>query len=105
MKLKLPSIKYRQIRSDLIQTYNILKGNDNLDVDQFFTLSSLNTRNNCLKLYKQTASSGTRSNFLSNRVFEFWNKLSEETKNARNKIEFKKSIDSELFSLKYEFYE
>ena len=104
-KLKLPSIKYRQIRSDLIQAYNIMHANDNLDVEQFFTFNNSNTRNNSLKVYKQSACSGTRSNFFSNRVFDFWNRLSGETKMAKNKNDFKKGIDLELHSLKYDFYD
>ena len=100
IQLNLPSIKYRQIRSDLFQAFNIIHSNDNLDLDQFFKFNNINTRNHYLKLSKVPARSGTRSNVFSNRVFDFWNKLSKETKNAKSKNEIKNRVDFELSSLK-----
>ena len=82
-----------------------MHANDNLDVEQFFTFNNSSTRNNSLKVYKQSACSGTRSNFFSNRVFDFWNRLSGETKMAKNKNDFKRGVDLELHSLKYDFYD
>lgn len=35
--LKLPSIKFRQIRGDLIQTFKIINNIDNLDCSDFFS--------------------------------------------------------------------
>ena len=68
-QLNLPSIKYRQMRGDLIQTYKIVHNIDNLDKDSFFRLNpSNNTRNSHLKLEKEFSKSSIRSNFLANRV-------------------------------------
>ena len=53
VELKLPSIKFRQLRSDLIQTYKIIHNIDNIDCNDFFTFDKYNkTRNNELKLFK-----------------------------------------------------
>ena len=46
VSLDLPSIKYRQIRADLIQTYKILHGIDNINKDNLFTLSNCNNTRN-----------------------------------------------------------
>ena len=48
-ELKLPSIKYRQLRGDLIQTYKIINSIDNVDYSEFFTLSNSSTRNSHTK--------------------------------------------------------
>ena len=54
--LKLPSIKYRQLRGDLIQTYKIITNIENVNCLDFFEIrESSNTRNSHLKLYKEFA--------------------------------------------------
>ena len=39
--LDLPSIKYIQTRSDLIQTYKIIHNIDNVNIEEFFTMSQV----------------------------------------------------------------
>ena len=104
--LDLPSIKYRQIRADLIQSYKILHDIDNIKKEDFFELSNTNiTRNSHhLKLFKPYAKSMVRSNFLPNRIIDLWNKLSPSCRDSTNMLSFKKSVDFELSHLKYEYY-
>ena len=103
--LNLPSIKYRQLRGDLIQTYKIVHNIDNLDKDNFFKPNpSTTTRNSQLKLEKEFSKSSIRANFLSNRVKNSWNGLPEKIKTAENLNSFKNLIDEELFHLKYSYY-
>ena len=101
--LKLPSIKYRQVRADLIQTYKIIHSIDNLSCSEFFTFCNNQTRNSKLKLYKQHASSKIRSNYFTNRVNNFWNSLSESSREALSINEFKNKIDKELYNIMYEY--
>ena len=104
-QLNLPSIKYRQMRGDLIQTYKIIHNIDNLDKDSFFRLNpSNNTRNSHLKLEKEFSKSSTRSNFLSNRIKNLWNGLPERVKAAEDLNTFKNLIDLELHVHKFSFY-
>ncbi len=44
------TLKDRRIRLDLIQTYKILHGIDNVDYAKYFTLNTNKTRNNGYKL-------------------------------------------------------
>ena len=104
-ELKLPSIKYRQLRGDLIQTFKIIHNIDNVKCDDFFTINSNNTRNSDLKLYKERARTNIRSNFLTYRINNLWNSLSTSTKTSKTVNTFKNSIDSELTHLTYDFYE
>ena len=80
-KLKLPCLKYKQTRNDLIQTYTIVHGIDNLNPSHFYKFS---TRNTSLKLYKEFAKSTPRTNFLSLRINSTWNSLSHVARTARN---------------------
>ena len=103
--LNLPSLKYRRLRGDLIQTYKIIHNIDNINVDNFFKFCDRSTRNNDLKLYKEFAKTNIRSNFLSYRVNDTWNSLSNSAKTAKDILNFKILIDIELSHLKYVFDE
>ena len=99
--LNLPSIQYRQLRGDLIQTYKIVHDIDNVTkLDFFHANPSTKTRKSYLKLEKEYARSTARCNFLSNRVKNYWNDLSFEAKSAKDVNTFKNYIDKELSSLR-----
>lgn len=83
-RLGLPSIKYRQIRADLIQTYKIIHRIDNLTCSDFFHFSNNQTRNSKLKLFKEQATTNVRRIFLTNRANNYWKSLSELTRDASN---------------------
>ena len=101
--LKLPSIKYRQIRNDIIQTYKIIHNIDNIDGNSLFQVNNVNTRNPDSKLYKCYSRTNIRSNYFSNRVNNIWNSLSETTKNSPDMDKLKQNIDMELADLIYDF--
>ena len=102
--LGLPSIRYRQIRSDLIQAYKIINKIDNLNCENFFKFTSHEkTRNNTLKIYKPYARTNIRKKIFSYRVVDFWNKLSPSTKTSPDLTKFKINIDKDLVDLKYNF--
>ena len=101
--LKLPSIKYRQIRNDIIQTYKIIHNIDNIDGNSLFQVNNVNTRNPDSKLYKCYSRTNIRSNYFSNRVNNIWNSLSETTKNSPDMDKLKQNIDMELADLTYDF--
>ena len=103
LDLKLPSVKYRQLRADLIQTYKIVHNIDNLNRSDFFTFNKNNTRKSNLKLNKEHAQCNTRKNFLSVRINNTWNALKEDTRAAENLLKFKIRIDSELSDKEYEY--
>ena len=55
-KLKLTTLEERRIRGDMIQTFKIIKGIDNIPAEKFFTVNK-------------------RKGFFSQRVVNNWNKL------------------------------
>ncbi len=63
------------IRLDLIKTYKILHGVDNVDHAKYFTLNTNKTRNNGYKLKAKTHTTNTLGNSFNYRVVKIWNSL------------------------------
>ena len=92
---KLPSLKYRRFRGDLIQVFKILNGIDDLEVGDFFTISTSNTRYAPTNLYIKTAATNIKYHCFSRRSARYWNGLSKRTKNANSLNDFKKLLDAD----------
>ena len=75
--LKIPSLEYRRIRGDLIETFKIThKFYDSRVTGGLFTLSKNNsTRSNGYKLEKTSFNSNQYKHFFTNRVINLWNSL------------------------------
>ena len=73
--LNMFSLKKRRLRGDLIQAFKILKGIDNIKVENVFTLNTNQTRNNGLKLTGRRFNGEIGRNNFVNRVVNEWNKL------------------------------
>ena len=82
-QLKLTTLLERRMRGDLIETFKILRGINNYGEDLFKV-----SRGGTKLLYASSANS-EKSGFLSNRVVNYWNKLSPEVRDAQNVLQFK----------------
>ncbi|MCP3851727.1 MAG: hypothetical protein GY694_16045, partial [Gammaproteobacteria bacterium] len=100
--LQLPSLKYRRLRGDLIQTFNIIsKGNDQ-EISKFFNLNQSScTRGHNFKLNKVHTKTNMRMHSFTNRVINAWNNLPQDTVNAPDVDTFKKLLDGDLLNLLY----
>ena len=94
-KLGLPSLEYRRFRGDLIQTYKIAhKLYDRPSVNSLFVFSdSSRLRGHRFKVVKFRTNQRQYQHFYSNRIVNEWNKLSDDTVNAKTLNEFKNKID------------
>lgn len=100
--LKLPSMKYRRQRGDMIQTYKIMKGIDRLDPESLFTRSTyMATRGHTDKLQVQHSNTELRRRFFCNRVVTDWNSLPLTAINAESVNAFKAALDKHWASQKY----
>ena len=64
--LNLPSLKYRRIRGDMITVYKLIHNMFAIDSSDFFTPATTSiTRGHTLKLFKPSATTRSRSDFLS----------------------------------------
>ena len=101
--LKLPSLEYRRVRGDLIETYKIKTGlYDPITTSTLFDLPyNKNTRNNSSKIFKKRAKQKPYQKFFTNRIVNLWNSLPKFVVQAKNLNDFKNKIDSHLNEHKY----
>jgi hypothetical protein len=92
-KLKLPTLKFRRHRGDMIETYKILHRVYDTDPGIFFHRSQTNTRGHTLKLEKRRAETPCRYRTFSTRVINSWNSLPEEVVSAPSLQAFKNRLD------------
>ena len=104
-RLKLPSLEYRRLRGDMIETFKILNG----FYDTAISNSLLNqanqtvqfTRGHSFKLTKQFVKSTKYAHFFTNRIVNAWNSLSTNTVSAGTLNSFKNNFDKECNSKMY----
>jgi len=94
--MDLPTLLYRRLRGDTIETYKYLHGEYQTDIS-FLPLRQSNngvtTRGHCLKLMKKDCKTAVRANFLSYRIVNFWNSLREYAVTADSVNTFKGRFD------------
>jgi len=91
--LKLPSMKYRFKRGDMIMVFKILHDKDNC-MNSFFEINSDSvTRGHNLKLKKPLVVTSARKHFFSMRVINDWNDLPMDIVNAPSIETFKAKLD------------
>ena len=97
-RLKLPTLAYRRVRSDMIECYKILHQVYNTDAEKFFKLDAKNhdkpqTRGHHLKLYYKRSNKNIGKYSFANRVTEIWNSLPLIVVDAPNTDTFKRRLD------------
>jgi ribonucleases P/MRP protein subunit RPP40 len=97
-ELNLPSLTERRHRSDMIETFKILKGFNKVDSTIWFqhiNRAGIQTRNSSddNNLVLKRCHTDIRKNFFSSRVITKWNELPSEVKNARTVKKFKEMYD------------
>ena len=101
-ELGIQSLEQRRVRFDLIQTFKILRGYDNVETGTWFTLVGSDvTRPTRMTSYKDNlvpkhSRTDLRRNFYSNRVVNLWNNLPVEIKDAKSLNIFKSLLDAHL---------
>ena len=92
--LKLPSLSYRRHRADLIQTFKIVKGLEDINPDTFFKFSSHGkTRGHRYKITKQRAKTNRRLSSFSQRMITEWNNLPDYVVNSSSLNSFKANLE------------
>ena len=92
--LGLPSLTYRRLRGDMIETFKIINGHYDPEVVPVIPKCSSSTRGHKKKLYKRRANRlNCRKYYFTLRVVSIWNDLPEEVVTARNVDTFKRRLD------------
>jgi len=93
-ELKLPTLRYRRQRADMLQTYRILHRIDDMEEEKFFSREQdRRTRGHSLKLKKGHVRTNARQKAFSQRVVEPWNSLSEEVVTSKDVNMFKTRLE------------
>ena len=99
--MKLPSLKFRRNRGDLIEVYKYTHDFYNVNNSMFELDKNNRTRGHNLKLVKPRCRLGVRQNFFSNRIIDKWNNLPAEIVNSPTLNSFKSRLDHHLASEMY----
>jgi len=93
--LGLTTLETRRKRGDLIETYNILSGKENIESNKFFELSNNahNFRGHSMKISVKRYRLNVRKFFFSQRVIAHWNSLPEYVVTAPSTNTFKNQLD------------
>ena len=92
-QLNLYSLEKRRIRGQLIETFKILKGIENIDHRKLFTLSTNQTRSNGWKLDLKRFNTSQCGDFFTYKIASYWNKLPTDVVNSTNINQFKMRLD------------
>ena len=92
-ELNLPTLLYRRKRADMIQVFKIMKGIDDVPIEDFFQVADSSTRGHSLKLFKPRCSKSVRQHSFSVRIIEEWNSLLEDVVSTKSVIQFKTKLD------------
>ena len=94
-KLKIPTLSYRRLRGDMIETYKILTQKYASIAAPDLQLAShvIGTRGHKYKLNKNHHKTRLRQHFFSSRVIEPWNNLSPHVIEASSTNSFKNRLD------------
>ena len=97
-KLNLPTLTYRRLRGDMIETYKMLTNKYDEEVNDIIKITNTNanftTRGHSKKLFQQRANKKIRQNFFSFRIVKLWNSLPERVISAPSVQSFERRLDN-----------
>lgn len=102
--LGLPSLQYRRLRADMVETYRILQGIDTInEVNEIFPRSLTTTRGHVFKIQKKYCRTNVRKYSFSQRIVDCWNKLPENVVTATSVNSFKNLLNSHWKNMEIKF--
>ena len=95
-KLNLPTLAYRRVRGDMIQTFKLMNDIDGYDksLPSILEISTTGLGGQSKKLYKQRANKKIRKFYFTNRITSLWNSLPEYVIKSKDLINFEKNLDN-----------
>ena len=96
--LRLPSLEYRRVRGDIIETFKIYKGWAGINFTDFFELNTNRLRGHDAKIYKQRFNTNIGKFRFCNRVIDIWNDLPVDLLHCSTLNNFKTKLDKHMRS-------
>lgn len=101
--LGLPSLQYRRLRSDMVETFKILNNIDKVGNEYLFPIKESITRGHSKKIYKQHSRTNIRKYSFSQRVVDAWNNLPTTVVEAKTVNSFKSQLNKHWIDLDIKF--
>ena len=98
-RLNLYSLEKRRLRGQLIETFKMLKGMNDIDYRHLFTFSNNQTRSNGWKLELKRFNTSQCGNFFTYKIAPIWNRLPTEAVNSASVEQFKIELDKVIDTL------
>ena len=98
-RLNLYSLEKRRLRGQLIETFKMLKGMNNIDYRHLFTFSNNQTRSNGWKLELKRFNTSQCGNFFTYKTAPIWNRLALFTASVGSVEQFKIELDKVIDTL------
>ena len=103
-RLNLYSLEKRRLRGQLIETFKMLKGVNNIDYRHLFTFSNNRTRSNGWKLELKRFNTSQCGNFFTYKIAPIWNRLPAKAVNSATVEQFKIELDKVIDTLIWFFF-
>lgn len=109
VSLGLPTLQYRRLRADLVETYKIINKLDQVDsADTIFPIRDTVTRGHKFKIFKKHNRTNIRKQSFTQRVVDHWNSLPDKVVEAKTLNSFKSALNAHWknYSIKFvpDFY-
>ncbi|KAK3101483.1 hypothetical protein FSP39_003928 [Pinctada imbricata] len=92
--LGLPTLEYRRLRSDMVETYKIMNNLDHVNKEKIFPLNTNITRGHNKRIYKKYSRTNVRKFSFTQRVVETWNSLPANVVEAKSVNIFKNKLNA-----------
>ena len=83
----------RRVRGDMIETYKIISGKENVERENFFQMATFRGRSHSRKVYRKYSRLNIRKHWFTQRVVPKWNQLSSSEVEANKTSSFKARYD------------
>ena len=101
--LGLPSLQYRRLRSDMVETFRIINNIDMVNSNKIFPKNENTTRGHKHKIYKKQSRTNIRKYSFSQRVVDTWNSLPAKVIESNTVNGFKNQLNSHWKDLEIKF--
>ncbi|MES9905329.1 MAG: reverse transcriptase domain-containing protein [Sedimenticola sp.] len=91
--LGIPSLEYRRVRADMVETYKIINNIDQVNKEKITPILQSRTRGHNYKIYKRQVRLNVRKCSFSQRIVNDWNSLPNEVVSADSLNQFKSRLN------------
>jgi len=101
--LVLPSLQYRRLTADMVETFKILNNIDKVQHEYIFPISRIATMGHNQKIYNKNSRTNIRKYSFSQRIVDMWNSLTKQIIETKTVNTFKSQLNNHWQNLGIQF--